>query len=94
VNRVVWTRQAVEDVEAIKAYVARDSTHYAALLVERIVGAVDRLESFPESGRVVPEVGDGALREVIFGAYRIVYRAEPDSVEVLTVHHAARLLLF
>ena len=47
--RVIWTRQAVEDVEAIKAYVARDSLRYAALLVERIVGAVDRLESFPES---------------------------------------------
>jgi addiction module RelE/StbE family toxin len=91
--RVIWTRQAVEDVEAIKAYVARDSLRYAALLVERIVGAVDRLESFPESGRVVPEVGDNTLREVIFGAYRIVYRVQSqESVQVVTVHHAARLL--
>jgi len=91
--RVIWTRQAVEDVEAIKAYVARDSLRYAALLAERIVGAVDRLESFPESGRVVPEVGDNTLREVIFGAYRIVYRVQSqESVQVVTVHHAARLL--
>ena len=91
--RVIWTRQAVEDVEAIKTYVARDSLRYAALLVERIVGAVDRLESFPESGRVVPEVGDNTLREVIFGAYRIVYRVQSqESVQVVTVHHAARLL--
>jgi len=93
VMRVIWTRQAVEDVEAIKTYVARDSLRYAALLVERIVGAVDRLESFPESGRVVPEVGDNTLREVIFGAYRIVYRVQSqESVQVVTVHHAARLL--
>jgi addiction module RelE/StbE family toxin len=92
VKRVVWTRQAVEDVEAIKAYVSRDSAHYAAFLIERIIGSVDRLDAFPESGRVVPEVGDGSLREVIFGAYRIVYRAHRESVEVLTVHHAARLL--
>ena len=90
--RVIWTRQAVEDVEAIKAYVARDSLRYAALLAERIVGAVDRLESFPESGRVVPEVGDNTLREVIFGAYRIVVRVQTESVQVITVHHAARLL--
>ena len=43
-TRVIWTREAVEDVEAIKAYVARDSVRYAALLVERIVAAVGRLE--------------------------------------------------
>jgi plasmid stabilization system protein ParE len=92
VTRVVWTRQAIEDVEAIKAYVARDSVRYAALLVERIVAAVGRLDSFPESGRVVPEVGDESLREVIYGAYRIVYRVQSDSVEVAAVHHAARLL--
>ena len=91
-TRVVWTRQAIEDVEAIKAYVARDSVRYAALLVERIVAAVGRLDSFPESGRVVPEVGDESLREVIYGAYRIVYRVQSDSVEVAAVHHAARLL--
>jgi len=93
VTRVIWTRQAVEDVEAIKAYVARDSVQYAALLTERIVASVDRLESFPESGRVVPEVGDPSLREVVYGAYRIVYRIQPEAVEVVAVHHAARLLL-
>ena len=92
-TRVIWTRQAVEDVEAVKAYVARDSVRYAVLLTEQIVAFVDRLESFPESGRVVPEVGDRLLREVIFGAYRIVYRNQPEAVEVVAVHHAARLLL-
>jgi len=92
VTRVIWTRGAVEDVEAVKAYVARDSVRYATLLAERIVAAVDRLELFPESGRVVPEVGDESLREVIYGAYRIVYRIKAESVEVVTVHHAARLL--
>ena len=91
-TRVIWTRGAVEDVEAVKAYVARDSVRYAALLAERIVAAVDRLELFPESGRVVPEVGDESLREVIYGAYRIVYRIKAESVEVVTVYHAARLL--
>ena len=91
-TRVIWTREAVEDVEAIKAYVARDSVRYATLLAERIVAAVDRLESFPESGRVVPEVGDESLREIIQGAYRIVYRIQAESVQVVTVYHAARLL--
>ena len=90
-TRVIWTRGAVEDVEAVKAYVARDSVRYATLLAERIVAAVDRLEAFPESGRVVPEVGDESLREVVYGAYRIVYRIQAESVQVVTVHHGARL---
>lgn len=91
-TRVIWTRQSVEDVEAIKAYVARDSEQYAKLLAERLVAAVDRLEAFPSSGRVVPEVGDDSLREVVYGSYRLVYRVRTDSVEIITVYHGARLL--
>jgi plasmid stabilization system protein ParE len=37
VTPVIWAPQAIEDVEAIWTYVARDSPHYADLLVERIV---------------------------------------------------------
>jgi len=56
VTRIVWTLQAVEDVEAIRSYIARDSAHYAALTAERIVDSVERLKEFPRSGRVVPEL--------------------------------------
>ena len=90
-TRITWAPQAIEDVEAIRAYVARDSAHYADLLVERLVAAVTRLESHPPSGRVVPEVGDESLREVIHGNYRIVYRVSPDVVEIVTVFHGAHL---
>jgi len=90
--RLIWSLQAIEDVEAIRTYVARDSEQYANLLVDRIIAAVDRLEGFPLSGRVVPEVGDESLREVIFRNYRIVYRLKPEIIEIVTVFHAARLL--
>ncbi|MBZ0167903.1 plasmid stabilization protein [Candidatus Methylomirabilis lanthanidiphila] len=89
---VIWAPQAIEDVEAIRTYVARDSAHYADLLVERIVAAIGRLETFPRSGRVVPEVGDESLREVVYESYRIVYRLKPSAVEIITVFHGARLL--
>jgi addiction module RelE/StbE family toxin len=91
VTRIIWSPLAIEDTEAIRAYVARDSPHSADLLVERLVAAVERLEAHPLSGRVVPEVGDEALREVIHGNYRIVYRVRPDLVEIVTVFHGARL---
>ena len=40
-----------------------------------------------ESGRLVPE-----LREVIHGAYRVIYRIESGRVSVLTVRYGRRLL--
>jgi addiction module RelE/StbE family toxin len=91
VTRVVWAPQAIDDVEAIRAYVTRDSAHYADLVVERIVAAVTRLESHPLSGRVVREVGDETLRGVIHGSYRIVYRLRQEVAEIVTVFHGARL---
>jgi addiction module RelE/StbE family toxin len=86
-----WTEQAVDDLEAIRDYVARDSEHYAALLVERLVGALDQVVPFPEIGRMVPEYGRPDLRELIVGSYRVVYRLKSENAEVLTVFHGARL---
>jgi toxin ParE1/3/4 len=86
-----WTPQAIEDLEAIHAYVARDSIRYASLLVERLFGAVERLTTFPESGRIVPEFQRKDLREVILGSYRIVYRLHDEHAVILTVFHGARL---
>jgi toxin ParE1/3/4 len=59
--------------------------------VERIIAAVERLLVNPRSGRMVPELGDEAIREVIHGNYRIVYRVRGDVVEIATVFHGARL---
>ena len=78
-------------MEAIRAYIARDSPQYADLVVERIVAAVELLESSPRSGRVVPEVGDELLREVIHGNYRLVYRLPGEIIEIATVFHGSRL---
>jgi plasmid stabilization system protein ParE len=71
--------------------VARDSARYADLVVERIVAAVERLQDHPRSGRVVAELGDESVREVIHGNYRIVYRLRHDIVEIATVFHGSRL---
>ena len=43
-------------------------------------------------GRMVSEVGDEALRELIHRGFRIMYVLEPESesVEILTVLHSTR----
>ncbi len=44
----------MEDIEALSEYIARDSTHYAGMFAVKVFDAVERLELFPESGRIVP----------------------------------------
>lgn len=60
-------------------------------MAQRVVAAVDRLILFPESGRIVPELADPQIREVVQGSYRIVYRLLGQQAHILTVHHSARL---
>ena len=89
-TRLVWTRPALEDVREIRAYIARDSPRYAQAVADRLFAAVDRLSEHPLSGRVVPELGQPTVREVVDPPYRIVYRVRAEALEVLTVVHAAR----
>ena len=92
-TRVLWTPQARSDLRGIHEYISRDSRHYAALVVAELVGSVRRLRDFPESGRIVPERNDPALREVIWHNYRVVYRhvQATKEVQVLLVFRAERL---
>ncbi len=87
---LVWSRQAADDLAAIRTYIARDSEHYAQDTVDRLVFAVDRLPLWPRSGRVVPEVGDEDLRELLVGPYRLVYRLHRDRIGIVMVVHGAR----
>lgn len=89
---LVWTRRAIDDVLSIQQFIAKDSAHYAQLVSQRLIAAAERLPAFPQSGRIVPEVNDPAIREVIQGSHRIVYRLIQGEIHILTVHHAARLL--
>jgi len=89
---LIWTRRAIEDVQSIKQFIAQDSPQYAELVTQRLIGSVERLPALPQSGRVVPEINDPTVREVIHRSYRIVYRLIHEEIHILTVHHAARLL--
>jgi toxin ParE1/3/4 len=93
VTKVIWTLQAIEDLTRIRDYIRTDSFQYADLVVAEVLAAVDRLRSFPESGRLVPERPGSGLREVLWRSYRIVYSYEStnDRASVLLVFRSERL---
>lgn len=82
---VVWSPEAAEDVEAIAAYIERDSPWYAKSVVSRIVETVEEIPGFPEMGRMVPEVGDTAIRERFVHRYRVIYQLDDARVLVVAV---------
>jgi len=90
--KIVWTRQAQEDLRAIRNFIARDAPITAASFVRRLRSATDRLRKFPESGQVIPELQKLNVREVIYGNYRLIYRFHENVVEMLTVFHGAQIL--
>ena len=89
--QVRWSEPALEDMEGIRDYIAKDSTFYALQFIERIFDATKNLEAFPELGRTVPEAEETEnVRELIFQGYRIIYLHQPDHVYIVAVTHGSR----
>ena len=88
--KVIWAPSALDDVESIAEYIARDSVEMASIFVGRIFDATEHLQKFPFSVRVIPEIMDSDRREIIYGAYRIMYRIEHEDVWITGVMHGAR----
>jgi len=90
--KVIWTDSAIQDLNDIGDYIAKDSVRFAEITVQKLFDSVDILEEYPQSGKVVSEFGEEKIRELIRGNYRIVYQIIDDfRIDILTVHNCARL---
>ena len=91
---IIWTPKSLQQMELIAEYIALDSPYHARRVVSLIVRATRRLKTFPESGAVVPELGDPTIREVRVFSYRILYRWRSNlrQVHILGVVHGRQIL--
>ncbi len=90
--RLIWTEPALADLEAIADYIALDNPTAARRLVGRVFDSVERLERFPNSGKRPPELPRSSYREIVVTPCRVFYRVEDDTVFLLYVMRAERLL--
>jgi toxin ParE1/3/4 len=89
--QINWTLQAKDDLKSIVEFIARDSVRYAKLQVVKIKTQTAVLKSHPQAGKVVMEMSDKRIRELIEGNYRIIYKIiSKNRVDILTIHHSAR----
>jgi plasmid stabilization system protein ParE len=90
--RVIWSVKAIEDVDTIAAYIARDSPSYAAAMVQEILTTTRSLHQEADTGKLVPELGEDNIKEKAVYSYRIIYRIEAEIVTIAALIHQKKLL--
>lgn len=89
-RKVIWSYEATEDLDALAEYIARDSSFYAAAFTQEILDVSRSLNEFFERGRIVPELGDPIIREILIRDNRLIYKIEQSSIVILALVHGAR----
>lgn len=89
--QIIFSPQAERDLQSIAFTIARhSSSEIAYRFGNQLIDRALKLATLPERGRVVPELKDSSVREIIHKSYRIIYRVRGEVVEVIRFWHAAR----
>lgn len=89
---VVWSQTALNDADAIAAFIYRDSPFYAKAVLEKLFSSTQLIAQFPQLGRIVPELNQPDIRERLVYSYRLIDAVKSNQIEILTVVHGRRLL--
>lgn len=89
-RRVVWTEQARRMLDDAVSYVAQDSRPAAERLLIQALEAASSLDAYSERGRLVPELDQPNVRQLLVQRYRLLYEVTPAEVQVLAFVHGAR----
>lgn len=89
---IVFTPQSQEDLREIVKFIALDSPTRAENFGHKLISVASSVSTFPQMGRVVPELNDSSVREIVHGSYRIIYEVflNPPVIYVLRFWHASR----
>ena len=88
--KVAWSRRALLDIKHIHDYIEHDNPPYAQPFIERLLYTTRHLPQFPHSGRAVPEANNLHIREVVYQGYRVIYRIQAGTIQIVTVVHGSR----
>mgnify|MGYP000512292119 CR=1 FL=1 len=87
-----WSAEAIEDLESIAEYIARDSEFYARSVVSKVLAVSRKIPEQPMIGRIVPEIGEKEIRERFVYSYRLIYRIQNSTITIVAIIHGKRLL--
>jgi toxin ParE1/3/4 len=82
---IIWTEPTLADFNSIAEYIALSNPMAVKQLVTTMFEKVQRLQNFPESGRVPPELETLNYREIVANPCRIFYKIQTNTVFILHV---------
>ena len=91
--QVLWAKAAEEDLKSIIEYIYTDRPSAARVNLGKIKTRASSLCTFPQRGRIVPELKDHGIfqyRELIIPPWRVIYRVSEEQVYVLSVIDSRR----
>jgi len=91
--KVCWAEVAEEDLRAIIEYIHADNPSAAKDNLKKIRSKTSNLHSFPQKGRVVPELKEYGIiqyRELVIPPWQVIYRISEFDVYVLSVIDSRR----
>jgi toxin ParE1/3/4 len=92
---VIVSQFSERDIDEIINYFIDINKDYSISLYKKLKKRIIELETFPEKGRMVPELeqkGITAYKEIVEGNYRIIYSIHKASVYILAVIDSRRNL--
>lgn len=89
--RVLFTPTGRTQFLDVIRFLKGESPKAARTFRKNVERSLQRLQQYPESGRILPEFPDIPFREVIVPPYRFFYRVQGKTVWIVAVWHGAQL---
>lgn len=90
--KVIFLRPALDDLEEIVLYIAKDSKTSALKMHDKIIDSTNRLETFPKLGLLVPDrkMSESGFRLLVIDKYLLFYKIYDDEINILRILRGAR----
>ncbi|TRW17591.1 type II toxin-antitoxin system RelE/ParE family toxin [Glacieibacterium frigidum] len=85
--KLIWTPEALEDVERLVDFLLPVAPAAAARVRERLTTAPQRLIDFPRIAAPLRKFAPAEIRRLIVGDYEVRYQLVEDVIRVLSVYH-------
>lgn len=89
-RKVIWTDTGQDTLDEAVAYIAQDSLPAAHRLLESALDTAESLAVHSDRARIVPELSQPNIRELLVQKYRLVYEVFEAKEEILAFIHGAR----
>ncbi len=87
-----WSPLATDDFESVIKYYEKTAPKFAQNFAKKIIIIIENLHKFPKMGKIVLELEDTGIREIIYRNFRIIYRLKEDFLEIARIIHGSRIL--